>query len=126
MVLLTHLKQNTNYQELVFILNLHGLFAISQHSQDINMTVANVMIAMTAVHFTLIIIYHMITYVYGGVIRNKIQLSINTLSSWVTRYHYKSRHQTFKLQNNVRDNIPEVAFNYREYREPLIGLDSKF
>ena len=85
------------------------------------MTVANVMIAMAAVHFTFIIIYHMIIYVYGGVIGNKIELSVNTLSSRITRFHNKSQHQQFQLQYNVCDNIPEVAFNYREYREPLIG-----
>ena len=58
---------------------------------------------------------------FGGVIRNKIQLSVSTLTGWITRLHNKSQPQQFQLQDNIRDNIPEVAFNYREYREPLVG-----
>ena len=87
------------------------------------MTAVNVMVVIAAVHFTLIIIYHMITYMHGGVIRNKIQLSIDTFTRWVTRLHDKSQPQQFQLQDNVRDNIPEVTYNYCEYREPLVGLE---
>ena len=109
-----------NYQELAFILNLQGLYAISQYSQNTNMTIVNVMIAIAAVHFTLIIIYHIITYMHGGVIKHKLQSSIKIFKRWLTRLHTKSQHQQFHLQDNVRDNIPEVAFNYHEYCEPLI------
>ena len=111
-----------DYQELVFILNLQGLYAISLYNQDINITSVNVMVSIAAVHFTLIIIYHMITYLHGGVIRNKIQLSIDTFTRWVTRF-IKSQPQQFQLQNDVHDNIPEVTYNYYEYREPLVGLE---
>ena len=66
----------------------------------------------------------MITYVCGGVIRNKIQLSVNTLTGWITGLHKKSQPQQFQFQDNIRDNmyvyIPEVAF---ELREPLVGQD---
>ena len=86
---------------MALILNLHGLYAISLYSQDINMTAVNVMTAIAAVHFTLIIIYHMITYMHGGVVSNKIQLNINTLTRWVTRLHKKSQHQQFQLQDRV-------------------------
>ena len=80
------------------------------------------MITMAAFHFSLIIVYHMITYVCGGVIKNKILLSANTLTKWITRLRSKQPQQ-FQLQDNIRNNIPEVAFNYREYREPLVGMD---
>ena len=62
----------------------------------------------------------MITYVYGGVIRNRIQLSTNTLTGWITRLKNRTHTQQFQLQDN---NIPEVAFNYCEYCEPLVGVD---
>ena len=116
-------RKYKNHQELALILNLQVLYAISQYSQDINTTAVNVMVAIAAVHFTLIIIYHMITYMHGGVIRNKIQLSISNFTTWVTRLHHKSQPQKFKLQDNIRDNIPEVAFNFRDHREPLIGKE---
>ena len=90
-----------NYQELVFILNLQGLYAISQYSRDINTTATNVMIAIAAVQFTLIIIYHIITYMHSGVIRNKIQLGIDALTRWVTRLYNKSQAQQFQLQDII-------------------------
>ena len=116
--------KHKNHQELLLFFNLQGLYVSLLYSQDnASMTAVNIAITSAAVQFSFIIVYHMITYVYGGVIRNKIQLSINTLTGWITRLHKKSQPQHFQLQDNIRDNIPEVAFNYREYREPLVGVD---
>ena len=110
-----------NYQELIFIFNLQGLNIISLHSH--NSIVINIIITMAVVHFIFIITYHVITYMFGGVIRNKILSSVNTFIKWITRLYNKSRPQQFQLPNFTRDSIPEVTFNYREYREPLIGQD---
>ena len=41
----------------------------------------------------------------------------------ITRLKSRTHTQQFQLQDSIRDNIPEVAFNYREYREPLVGVD---
>ena len=35
----------------------------------------------------------------------------------------KSQPQQFQLHNSICDKIPEVAYNYCEYREPLVGQD---
>ena len=53
-----------NYQELLLILNLQGLYAISQYSQDTNMTAVNILIGIAAVQFIIIVGYYMITYPY--------------------------------------------------------------
>ena len=116
--------KHKNYQEMLLFFNLHGLYVSLLYSQDnANSTTINVAITLAALHFSFIIVYHMITYVYGGVIRNRIQLSINTLTGWIIGLKNRTRTQQFQLQDNVRDNIPEVAFNYHEYREPLVGVD---
>ena len=113
-----------NYQELVLLLNLQALYAISLYYQDgNNLTIIPIMISMAVIQFTFIITYHMITYVCGGVIRNKIQLSINTFTGWIIRLHKESQPQHFQLENNIRENIPEVAFKYHEFREPLLDQD---
>ena len=65
----------------------------------------------------------MITYVCGGTIGNKIQLSINTFIGRNTRLHQKSQPQRFQLENNLRDNIPKVVFKYHEFRESLLDQD---
>ena len=114
------------YQEMLLFFNLHGLYVSLLYSQlqgNASSTVVNVGITLAAVHFSFIIVYHMITYVYGGVIRNKIQLSVSTFTAWSTKLRRKSHTQQFQLQDSTRNNIPEVAFNYHEYREPLVGVD---
>ena len=60
--------------------------------------------------------YHIITYMCGGVIRNKIQQSVNTVMGWMATK--SANDQRFELAN-----VPEVAFNYHEYREPLVALN---
>ena len=115
-------SKTKNYQELILIFNLHGLYVISLHSH--NLTVVNTIIIMAAVHFIFIIIYHIITYMFGGVIRNKIQLSVNTFSEWINRICNKSQNKQYQLQHFTRENIPEYILNaYCEYREPLVGQD---
>ena len=114
-------KKYKNYQELVLILNLQ-LYAISQYSPDTNMTAVNIMVAITAVQFIIIVAYHTITYLHAGVISYNLQLSINALTRWINRLHKRS-HQQFQLQDSTRNNIPEVAFNYREFCEPLVGQE---
>ena len=113
-----------NYQELILFFNLQVLYIISLYDQSAtSITIINIMFIMTAFHFTCIIVYHIITYVHGGVIRNNIQLMIKAHTRWVTRLYNKSQHKQFQLQVKIRDNIPEVAFNYSEYREPLVGQE---
>ena len=113
-----------NYQELLLIFNLHGLYAVSLYIQDnANPTVINVMITISAVHFMIIFTYHVITYGCGGMFRNKIHLCVNSLAQCISRLQKKLQHQHFQLQDVTRDNIPEVAFNYRELREPIVGYD---
>ena len=60
---------------------------------------------------------------FGGVIRDKIQLSVNTLTGWITRSCKISERQQFELQDVLHDKIPEVTYNYCEFREPLVGQD---
>ena len=116
-------SKKKNYQELILIFNLHGLYVISL--DDTNSTVVNIMIILAAVHFIFIITYHIITYMFGGEIRVKIQLSVNTITGWITRlYNDRLQHQQFHLDDNIRNNIPDVAFNYHEFCEPLVALDN--
>ena len=60
---------------------------------------------------------------FGGVIRDNIQLSVNALTGWITRLRNKSQNQQFELQYVIRNRIPEVTYNYCEFREPLLGQD---
>ena len=113
-----------NYQELILIVNLHGLFVISLYTQDVtNMTVVNIMISLSAVQFSFIFAYHIITYACGGVFNNMILLCVSKLKQCTTKLHIRLHHQHFQLQDFTRNNIPEVTFNYSQLREPLVGQD---
>ena len=114
-----------NLQELVFIFNLQGLYIMSLYNQTtdtMNMISINTMIIMAGVHFIFIIAYLVITYASGGVIKYKIQSIVNTFTGWINRLHNKSQHRQFQL-DSMCNKIPEVAFNYHEFREPLVGVD---
>ena len=114
-----------NHQELLFILYLHGIYAVALNSQDTtNMTVVNIIIMMVAFQFCIIIAYHIITYMCG--VQNlptKIMTSVKTITKWITRSFGISQQEHFQLQDTTRNKIPKVAFNYYEYREPLVGED---
>ena len=98
-----------NYHEIVLLLNLQMLYIFAQQIQ-LNVTAINTIIGVTLVHLNLIVMYHIITYMCGGVIRNKIQQSVNTVME------YQSAVQSLELVN-----IPEDAVNYHDYREPLVA-----
>ena len=112
-----------NYQELLLFFNLQGLFAVSSYIRGTaNITAINILITVAILHFGCIILYHMVTYMCDGVITNKIFLYINSFTRWIIGLDNKSKQQ-FKIQDGIRDNIPEVAFNFHEYRDPLLAVD---
>ena len=78
---------------------------------------------LAAVYFIFIITYHIIAYMFGGVIRYKIQQSVNILTGWITRSCNIPKRQQFELHNVLHDKIPEVTYNYCEFRELLMGQD---
>ena len=108
-----------NYQELILVFNLQALYTILLYSQGTkNLTIVNLLFGMVIIQFTFISLYHIIIYMFGRTTINKIQLRFNAFIKWFIRLQKKSQPQQFRLQDNIRDKIPEVAFNYHEYREP--------
>ena len=54
---------------------------------------------------------------------NKIHLCVIAITHWTTTSNKRSQCRHFQLQDNIRESIPEVAFNYCEFRKPLMGQD---
>ena len=109
-----------NYQELLYITNLQILYILTLSDYQ-GVTTVNIMITLAAIQLIFIIIHHIIAYSHSGVIRIKINHFTKTVTT---------RNNKLKKSPNVRANfqlhnieIPEVTYNYREYREPLIGQD---
>ena len=89
-----------NYHEQIRIINILILFVIALYSQDTSNRIAvNVMIGLAMIHFSVIIFYHIITFVFSGVTRNTLQLHINTFIGWITRKEHIASDQQFEMQN---------------------------
>ena len=115
-------SQFKNFQEQLFLMNITILYAFLLYNQKaINTMAVNIMILMAAIHFALIVAYHIITYVCSAVIKNKIKSSIDAIIKQINKLQRKSEiANQFELQDNIRCNIPE-AVNYHEFREPLLN-----
>ena len=111
-----------NCQEQVLLMNITILYAFLLYNQEaINTMAVNIMIAMAAIHFILIIVYHIITYVCSTVIKNKIHSSANAIIKWITILQRNSQSANqFEFQDNVHCRIPE-AVNYHEFQESLLN-----
>ena len=107
-----------NYQETFCMINLQILYIMTLSDYQ-GTTTVNIMVTVAAVQFIIIIIYHIITYSYSGVIRIKINHFTNTVTTWIRKLN-KPSNVDLQLHNI---EIPEVTYNYREFREPLIGQD---
>ena len=78
-----------NYQELVYIINLHILYTFTLSDYQ-GVAMVNVMVTIAAIQFIFIIIYHIITYSYSGVIRMKINHFTNTVTTWINKLNKPS------------------------------------
>ena len=108
-----------NYHEFLYIINLQILYILklSRHQET---TAVNIMVTLSAIHFIFIIICHIITYSYSGMIWIKMNNFTNNVTTWISKVNKRSSNVNLQSHNI---EIPEVTYNYREYREPLIGQD---
>ena len=109
-----------NLQEIILLLNLNALFVFTLSGQSI--VAVDTMVALAAVHFSFIIIYHVINYTTcGAAFKNRMQVFMSLLLKEIT----KKLSRTKSSNNSVayRNEIPEVTYNYSIYQEPLVGED---
>ena len=110
-----------NIQELLMMLNLHCLFIFSLYTtaNDIAVTV---LILLAFVQLLFIVINYIRMYVFSFHSVGLAKIKAHTIFK---KYFCCDKSVT---PNNIdRGNlemIPEVAYNFREFREPLIGQDA--
>ena len=110
-----------NYHELLLVFNLQSLFAISLYTTS-NSIAVNTFIGIVIVQFVVFILYNRkqcrkaahacLTTVFVKLNLLKYYFGFVQDNAPITR-------QDFKLLNQV----PEIAYNYREFQEPMIGQD---
>ena len=115
-----HKRTIMNLQELLLLMNLTIMYAVSYQSSDrIFSIVTNIMISLTFIQLFTIVFYHFFTYTCHCNVVNSLQtLKGKLLKLWYINY----------FKNNLRFNvellnIPERTYNYSEYRDGLVSDD---
>ena len=102
-----------NFQELLLLINLTILHAVSYYSG--NGIVINIMIALAFIQLCIIVIYHFLTYTchcdIEGALRNFRKKLVD---------YFKKDHHTLDI--SLLD-IPEHTYNYSEYQDGLVSDD---
>ena len=103
-------KKYINFNEVMFTINLHFLFVLSLYDQT-TMIAANIMVAIAAVHFAVIIMYHITTYTCGAVIKQTMEMMMIIIKKRLT--------MLFKRNENDEDRLLHLY----ELQELIMGLD---
>jgi len=111
-----------NYQELLFVFNLQSLFVILLYNDD-NTYFIHTMIILAMFHLSTIVVYHFSYYACGGMIRRKVELTVDMLKRLFASTFNRQKVLQIKTHDVELHNIPEITYNYHDYQEPLIGLD---
>ena len=106
-----------NYQELVLLCNLQGLYIFSLYGTKT--TIIDILVTLVFVHFFIIIVHNFITYTQvGTVMGKKVTIMLNN-----TAHKLKTLYNGKKVEPEKTDLIiPDEVYDYQEYQDPLIGL----
>ena len=120
-----------NIQELILIFNLTVLFVFLLSESTSSAIIVNTLVAIASVHFVIILLNNLWLYQCLPSLEsisckhdNLANLKQYIASKW--RHCIKGNHALNNHEQNVPlcDVVPEVAYNFKEYREPLIGQDN--
>ena len=114
-----------NIQESLVSLNLLVLHVIiALYPDSINnfykLLIIRALISTILVYFTLLIFYHCAILLCGDLIKKKANKIKQTIRKMISVKQERSKPLHMK---ELRSQIPDVAFNYKEYQEPLVALD---
>ena len=109
-----------NCNEMILLFNIHAQYVLILSSQS---TIAiNVMIALAAVQFIFIMIYHIFNYTPAEAIKNKMKHCVSALAN--IKFSKRSTANAINLHDiSYRNRIPHITYDYSEYQEPLVGED---
>ena len=105
-----------NINDLCFLYILLVIYIFSYGHNDVAI---KIMIIMAALQFLLILIHHIISSICGGVIIYKMRNIADKIVQQITKLQVQNKPQQQELKNVP----PDVAFDYSEYQEPLVGHD---
>ena len=100
-------------------MNLQLLYVLSFNVT--NMMYVNILVTIAMLHFSIIIVYHVMTYTWiGKVTSNHIISGYSKIYTKLIKC-YKSESIPI-VRDREMNEIPDVTYNYREYQEPLVAF----
>ena len=116
-----HKNKMVNIQELLLLLNLTIMYAVS-YQGSIFFVITNVMISLAFVQFSIIVLYHFLTYTCHCDVMCVLKIAKQKLAIKLCKKNLSSR----SYSNDVPLlNIPDRTYNYSEYRDGLVSDDFK-
>ena len=113
-----------NFQELLILLDLLGLYVAALYSDNENnrykMLVTRLLIITVLAYFIGLIFCNCVTLKCGDVIKQK---SIKMKQIFTKMVRIKQATSRTLHMEQLHPKIPDVTFNYKEYQEPLVALD---
>ena len=113
-----------NFQELLILYNLLGLYITALYSDNENdsykMLITRLLINTVLAYFIGLIFCHCVMLKCGGTIK---QLTMKIKRKLTKVIAIKQTASESFYMEQLRSKIPDVAFNYKEFQEPLVALD---
>ena len=110
-----------NIQESFVLLNFSLVYVLTSHNYRdniVNSTPSQYLIFVVFVNFTFFIMYTCIATLCGSKVKIAI---VDHLKGW--RIWKKSKCVSFEMNaKHMSNKIPDVTFNYKEFREPLVAV----
>ena len=107
-------KAINNISELLYILNLQVMYIFSLYGHDnTNKIVINIMVTLAALHFTLIIIHHIIMHGCNSKMKNMILSKYNFIEKWT--------HKKFNKVSDMRSSMQSKNFDF-DSEESLLKI----
>ena len=116
-----HPFKNTfkNIQESLLMFNLLAVYSVSTLNHNKNQTafyIMKVLINIVLLYFVIFIVCRCVMTACGNAVTQKCKLLIDCLK--------KQKQHIVLVPRKLNTEIPEVTYNYQEFQEPLIELES--
>ena len=116
-----------NFQESLVLLNLSVVYYIAAlYCDNVNrfhkLHIIRILIITVLAYFILFIFCHCVMLMYGDVIKRTAGKIKQVLIKMITVKSKQTCSRPFHIEE-LRSKIPDAAFNYKEFQEPLVELD---
>ena len=102
------------------------MYVTALYSDDVNrfhkLHIIRILIITVLVYFILFIFCHCVMLMYGDVIERRASKIKQVLIKMIIVKPKQTCSRSLHMEE-LRSKIPDVAFNYKEFQEPLVELD---